>query len=216
MDDFMGHLTQKEFDDLPFEGPRSCRWLVGDIRKRGQAFQTHHEIWVSRSGIRDGNRAVHEHATLCRILHQMCTYDQLSIANLASAEAAAKRLMLIEEAYHKGGGSAPVFDGSEHYLGIAETAGGSAVDPALRKHATARQKEEGEYLKERRKLAEERAFRGGKGNAAGGEGVKGAGGKTGGKVKAASRGRVSRWATPPLPVSLAGAVCVYSARLGPG
>jgi hypothetical protein len=89
----------------------------------------------------------------------MCSYDQLNVANLASAEVAVRRLMLIEEAYHKGGGSAPIYDGAEHYLGSSETADGSAVDPALRKHATARQKEEGEYLKERRKLAEERSLR---------------------------------------------------------
>ncbi len=65
---------------------------------------------------------------------------------------------MIEEAY-RGRPSAPSYEGAEFFMGVRDTADGSLVNPALRKHTAARMKEEAEIHNERRKAAEENDLR---------------------------------------------------------
>ncbi len=59
----------------------------------------------------------------------------------------------------------PNFEGANHYLGIAEKAGGAFVTPSLRAHVAAELGKESAILKEKRKALEAR--RGAKGKGAG-------------------------------------------------
>ncbi len=142
------------FDDWPLDGSRDSGWVVTTLRRRNHTFLQHHAAWLSRSGVRDGDRVIHEHGTLCRALHLLCTYDQVRISNLAGAEALVKRMELIEEAY-RGRGSAPSYEGAEHMLGFKDSLDETLVNPALRKHTAAMMKEEADIHKEKRKAAEE-------------------------------------------------------------
>ena len=127
---------------------------------------------------------VHEHSALGHALDCMLSYDQLNIANLASAESLSRRPMLLEEAYH-GRASAPSYEGSDYYLGRRDARDGSVVDPSLRKFVASRLKDEAEIKKEQRKYKEEREAKpsrpgGGGGGAGGAKGAARKGGADGG------------------------------------
>ena len=154
MDEIAAMAHTVAFDDWPVDGPRSVAWFLRQLRRSHLTFVTHHNLWVQKSGVREGDRVVHEHASLCRSLNLLCSYDQVAVSNLAGAEALVKRLMLLEEAY-RGRPSAPNFDGAEFFLGITDPQDGSFVDPEVRKHAATKRREEADILKEQRKWGEE-------------------------------------------------------------
>ena len=58
----------------------------------------HYESWVRKSGVRNPDRSIYEHASLCPALSLMVSYDQLNVPSLASAEALDRRRALIEVA----------------------------------------------------------------------------------------------------------------------
>ncbi len=147
-------LTPAKFNDWPVDGPRSVSWFIKALRKSHLTFITHHQTWVHRSGVREGDRVVHEHMALRRSMNLLACYDQVNVANFAGCGAMMKRLQLLEEAYW-GRPSAPNFDGAEHFPGVTESADGSLVDPELRKHASSKLKEETDVKKEQQKYMEE-------------------------------------------------------------
>jgi hypothetical protein len=179
MEQVAAESGSRAFDDWPLDGSRDAGWVVQTLRRRNHTFLQHHAAWVSRSGIRDGDRVIHEHGALCRCLHLLCTYDQVRISNLAGAEALVKRMELIEEAY-RGRASAPSYEGAEHMLGFRDTMDETLVNPELRKHTAQKMKEEADIHKERRKASEETAHAH-RGGGAGGASHQKSGPKGGGK-----------------------------------
>ena len=174
VEDAVAMTSNTNFDDWPLEGPRSSLWLRRELRKQGLTFLRRRQNWSVKSGIRDGDRAIHEQGSICRALHYMMTYDQLNLGNLAGVEALAKRMMLLEEAY-RGRPSAPSYEGAEHFVGARESMDGNLVDPGLVKHVATKLKEESEVKKEQRKWREEQTHRHGGGG--GGSGSSGGGGR---------------------------------------
>eukprot|EP00974_Lingulodinium_polyedra_P105220 10188589-Lingulodinium_polyedra.AAC.1 len=73
--------------------------IIRDLRRAGKSFMSSHQDWVRCSGIRATDRAVHEHKVLSKILDLMQWYGQLNMPNVAAAEVALKRKMLLEDAY---------------------------------------------------------------------------------------------------------------------
>ena len=141
--------------DFPLQGPRTICRDARQLRRLGLDFVQHHEAWCRKSGVRSGDRSVHEHASLCRALNLMMCYDQLNVGALASAESLNRRRSLIEMAHH-GRPEAPNYDAAEEVLGVREMADGSLVDPALTQHAARRQAAKAEIMKQTRLAAEER------------------------------------------------------------
>ena len=92
---------------------------------------------------------------LTQVIEVASTVDQLSIPSLLSFEYLVRRLQLFEEA-HMIAPSAPVYEGSEHWLGTGRRKGGMLISPALSKHVASRVKAETEIATERRKAREER------------------------------------------------------------
>jgi hypothetical protein len=84
----------------------------------------------------------------------MTCYDQLNILNIAAAELALKRRMLLESAY-QGRPEAPHFEGSEHFMGFRDTEAGEYIDPEIVKYRSQKLKEETSVLKEVRLEREE-------------------------------------------------------------
>ena len=144
-----------DFDDFPLAGPRTMFHDSRQLRRMGLDFIMHHEAWLKKSGVRSTDRSVHEHSSLCRVLHLMMTYDQLNLPSLASAEALNRRRALIEYA-HSGRPDAPSYEGAEEFLGVRDQADGSLVDPSLTQHAARRQAAKAEIMKQSRLAAEER------------------------------------------------------------
>lgn len=151
-------LEEVEYEDFPLQGPRTLFRDVRQLRRLGLDFCQHHESWLKKSGVRAGDRSVHEHASLCRALNWMLCYDQLNICGLASAEALNRRRTLIEFA-HQGRPETPSYEGAEDILGVRESADGSLIDPAITQHAARRAASKAEVLKQQRLAAEERRQR---------------------------------------------------------
>ena len=74
----------------------------------------------------------------------------------ASAEVAIKRRMLIEKAY-EGRPEAPVWTGSEHFLGFRDSENGRVIDPEVVRYQASKLKEESQSLREQRLKREEDA-----------------------------------------------------------
>ena len=155
MEQCASEVTTPEFEDWPLDGSRDAAWALRATRRQSLTFLTHHNSWVQKSGIREGDRAVHEHGSICRALHYFASYDQVNFGALAGIEALIKRMELIEEAY-RGRPAAPNYEGAEHWLGQRETLDGTLINPELWKHAASRLKEEADIQKERRKWVEEK------------------------------------------------------------
>ena len=165
-------FEEVEFEDFPLQGPRTMYRDARQLRRLGMSFVQHHESWLKKSGVRVADRSVFEHASLCRVLDYMTSYDQLNLPALASAEALNRRRSLIEIA-HQGRPEAPTYEAAEEIMGVREAVDGSVVDPALTQHAAKRQAAKAEVLKQTRLAAEERKHlrqrgeeeeKGGKGN----------------------------------------------------
>ena len=147
---------EEDFVDWPLEGPRSTLTVLRQLRRDGRSFLQHHDEWVQRSQIDGSNRAVHEHRLLSRSLHLAVTYDQVHAPNLASIEILVRRRMLIERAHSGGRGAQPVYEGSEHFMGLREATDGSVIDPALVRYTAERLHADSEILRKQRLSGQER------------------------------------------------------------
>ena len=178
IEELVPEVHEEPFDDWPIEGPRTINYSLKQLRRQGESWLDAHERWVRRSGISSSDRAIHEHQALCRVLHLLCSYDQLNLPNLAGAEAANRRRALIEHAYASRP-FAPDYSGSSDFLGNRDSQDGTLVDPALTQFVARRQGHRAEILKSIRLSKEEAVQQQG-----GGPGPKGpGGGKGGGKNK---------------------------------
>ena len=148
-------IEEVDYDDFPLQGPRTICHDVRQLRRLGMDFVQHHESWLRKSGVRNSDRSVYEHSSICRALNFMLCYDQLNVGALASSEALNRRRTLIEHA-HQGRPDAPSYEGSEEFMGMRESPDGSIIDPALTQHAARRQAARAEVLKQHRLAAEER------------------------------------------------------------
>ena len=150
---------EEEFLDWPVSGVRSALFTCRALRRSERTFLQQHADWRRLSGIRENDRAVFEHETLSRALHQMMYYDQLVVPNIAAAETILKRRMLIEQAY-KGRPDAPCYEGAVYFHGQGDAADGTIIDPANVKYTAERLHAESEVAKQSRLARAEKAARG--------------------------------------------------------
>ena len=148
-------LEEADYDDFPLNGPRTLYHDIRQLRRLGMDFVQHHESWVKKSGVRNTDRSVYEHASVCRVLNLMLCYDQLNVTSLASAEALNRRRTLIEQA-HQGRPEAPSYEAAEDIMGIREAGDGSIIDPALTQFAAKKAAGRAEIMKQTRLAAEEK------------------------------------------------------------
>ena len=123
---------------------------------------THHANWVRTARIPDGDRSVHEHEVLARVLDSMVTVDQLNAPALQSAELVCRRIQVIEDA-HSVSPSAPDYSAADEYMGWATHRQGAAVAPDLQRHVANAMRDKAAIMKESRKAKEEQKLRRGKG-----------------------------------------------------
>ena len=158
-----GEAVDMMTDDEPqgglmLEGPSSVLWLAQPRRDAGGSFTMGHDHWVRTAGIGAGDRSVHEHEVLARILDAMVSTDQLNLPALQSAELAARRLQLVEEA-HRISPSSPDYSASDHFMGWTGRQHGAMVAPRMRDHVATHLRGDAAVAKEARKSAEETRLR---------------------------------------------------------
>ncbi|CAE7502120.1 unnamed protein product [Symbiodinium sp. KB8] len=154
-----------DFDDFPFN-PRTCLEYVKAISTVAESALAQHTMWVTQSGIPSGDRAIWEDDVLARVLDLALKFDGLNIANLASFELIVRRRQLIAEA-HAYSPAAPTYEAADHFLQVGHRPGGAIVTQTLTKHVAEKLHQEGQILKERRKLREEKGGKGGRGRGPG-------------------------------------------------
>ena len=142
-------MKEVDFMDWPLEGVRSTKFVVKTLKRNSKTFMSSHQEWVKNSGVRSNDRAVHEHRALSKMLELLTCYDQVNVTNLAGAEVAVKRRMLIEQAY-EGRPDQPIWTGSEHMMGYKDTETGRIIDPEAVKYQAGKLKEESQVMKEAR------------------------------------------------------------------
>ncbi|CAK0835229.1 unnamed protein product [Prorocentrum cordatum] len=117
-----------------------------------------HVKFNSDGGAAEGDRSVHEHEMICRVMESMLTVDQLNIGALQSAELLARRLQLIEDA-HRGSPSNPDYSAADLYMGLQTRKDGASVVPAFQEYVAEGLKDEVAIQKEKRKAKEEAKLR---------------------------------------------------------
>ncbi|CAE8634396.1 unnamed protein product [Polarella glacialis] len=170
--DFGGALaamdTAEPEGGIMLSGPRTCMWMLKNMRDSGGNPSSHHDRWVRSSKVADSDRSVYEHEILCRILESMICADQLNVPALQSAEILSRRIQLIKEA-HRVNPSAPDYSAGDHFLGAGVRRNGAAIAPDLSKFVAEELRAEAAISKEARKAREEKGIkpRGGRGGRGG-------------------------------------------------
>ncbi|CAE8604771.1 unnamed protein product [Polarella glacialis] len=170
--DFGGALaamdTAEPEGGIMLSGPRTCMWMLKNMRDSGGNPSSHHDRWVRSSKVADSDRSVYEHEILCRILESMICADQLNVPALQSAEILSRRIQLIKEA-HRVNPSAPDYSAGDHFLGAGVRRNGAAIAPDLSKFVAEELRAEAAISKEARKAREEKGLkpRGGRGGRGG-------------------------------------------------
>lgn len=150
-----------EFDDFPFT-PRTTAEYMRAVTTVAESCLSQHNMWVTQSGIPSGDRSIYEDDCLARVLDYAVKFDGLNIMNLASFELIIRRRQLIAEAHSHTPG-APSYEAAEHFLQTGYRPGGAIVVPSLQKYVAEKLHQDGQILKERRKLREERGAGRGRG-----------------------------------------------------
>ena len=159
-------IKEEAASDWPIDGPRTVAWCATFFRKR-LCPSEHHQAWKTACGLKPEQWAVQENQLLCNLLELAGSYDQLNIANLAWAEAAARKVQTIEWAYHdklrdstqaKSGGR---LDAKEvvAFSGMGRTCETLCVAPSLLSHVKEIVEKDAAILKHLRKAREEREER---------------------------------------------------------
>ena len=160
-------LSESRFDDWPLEGPRTCLWLVGAIRRQGFTPMSRHSWWKQCLGLAVTDPGVEDHALLSDLLEASLWYDGLNIGELLCFEKLARRYQVWEE-YYKDSlrrGTARTdqtssLDAEERDLFMGErfSRNTALVSPLLQAHIAEKLKDKAAIQKERRKAQEERTL----------------------------------------------------------
>jgi hypothetical protein len=94
------------FEDWDVPGPRTVRWCIDFINRRGGGPEDHHKWWKTSNRLFDDQWGVAEHGAVMKSLRHAGCLDQLDLTNLASIEVLMRRAQLIEYTYSDRGPAA--------------------------------------------------------------------------------------------------------------
>ena len=139
LDESVDMMDEEVFDDWPLDTERSLAYMLRVLTRSNLTWLRHHDLWVRMSGVRDGDRSIHEHSVLCTALRWATCYDQLQVVNIAGLEVLNACRELIEHAHSGGRGSAPRWDAADEFMGTRGAERGTIIDPKKLAHVAARQ-----------------------------------------------------------------------------
>ena len=142
---------------FPIMGPRTCMWQVRAAASHGGSALAAHDRWVARTSLPAGDRSLHEHECLARILDAALTIDQINAPALLCMEFVVRRASLIREA-HRLSPSSPDYSMADHWMGWGQSRGGG-VAPDLTRYVAEQLRDEASVAKEARKAREEQKLR---------------------------------------------------------
>ena len=151
-------MEHVDFGDNTLEGEPVCEYYLQKIAGTGMAPTSRHRAWVSDSNIPAGDRSVHEHHMIMKVIEAAATKDQLNLYVLDCFELLCRRAQVIEQA-HATNPSNPDYAHAEDFMGWGIQRGGAIVAPSLTRHAANKAGERSNIMKEQRKLLEELRLR---------------------------------------------------------
>ena len=169
--DVAAKVSEVSFNDWPIPGPRTAKWCVDFINRRGGGAIDHHRFWMNSNGLYPDMWGVQEHEAALKILDLAGTYDGLDIPNSAGLEHLMRRAQLIEFTYSdrgpapptgnksgKGGkkGSSGGFDEANIFMGQHRSHGDVMICPELIDYVSKETEREASVMKQVRKAREER------------------------------------------------------------
>ena len=189
-------LTETDWEAWPLTGPRTVLWCCKFIIDVDGTPRARHTRWVHESGLGPGDIGVADHETGLRALEFAVCFDQINVPELAALELIMRKVQLAElknrERILGKHERIEYMDDEYLYLGQGQTRGQLMICPALEEYVSSEMVKEGNIMKERRKLREERnlARRPGPKNKGDGKGKDKKGGKAGayGAAAAADEG----------------------------
>eukprot|EP00972_Heterocapsa_arctica_P064094 9456369-Heterocapsa_arctica.AAC.1 len=75
-----------DFGDWPVEGDPSALWYLQEITRNGEGPVGCHHTWVTHSRIPLGDRSVHEHFVISKVIKYAVEIDQLNVPTLLCFE----------------------------------------------------------------------------------------------------------------------------------
>ncbi|CAE8614739.1 unnamed protein product, partial [Polarella glacialis] len=149
-------MTEHRFDDWPHKGPKAVREFLESVLEAGGDLQVYHGHFVRKSGLAENSACSHELKSLLGILRLGLSYDQVDIGNLASFEAAVRRIIEIQHAVRRNP-QHPVFDGlDQSTIGSVDSVGGARA-AEYGQWLSDQQKSEAKFLKNQREFRDEQA-----------------------------------------------------------
>eukprot|EP00973_Karenia_brevis_P015407 2106768-Karenia_brevis.AAC.1 len=97
--DAVGLMSVNDYGDSPLEGEISTEWYLNKILQTGMTPVARHRAWVTDASIPAGDRSVHEHHVIMKVVEAASTVDQLNLPTLVSFEMLLRRAQLIEQAH---------------------------------------------------------------------------------------------------------------------
>jgi hypothetical protein len=149
--DLMQHY---DYGDSGLEGEDSADWYLDKIVSTGLDPVARSRAWSVDSHIPSGDRSVHEHFVISKVLDTAARIDQINLKTLVCFELLIRRAQVIENA-HALNPSNPEYGPADDLMGWGVQRGGALVAPSLSKHAAAKATERYSVIREQRKFAEE-------------------------------------------------------------
>lgn len=154
LNDALPLMSQENFDDWSFTGPRAVREYLQAIRDGPGDLASYHLGWVCSSGVSSASAIAHEHRSLIETLRLAISRDQVDVTNLCSFENICRRLLTLEMAVARNP-SAPDFSGLEVVSEAPITSQGQAFVSSMSTWVTDRLKEKAQIQKQSRLFREE-------------------------------------------------------------
>ena len=140
--------------DWPHAGPRASVEVLRGVRGLGRELITYHDPWLAAAGLQPDSPHRYEHRLLCSALGLMVNYDQLDLANCASAELLSRRLVQLERAVRACPRS-PNFTGLGKMIEMNLSDGGGLRTDEFTRHFAAVAEADARVMKQTRLLREE-------------------------------------------------------------
>lgn len=162
-------MSEVRFDDWSVAGPRTTRWCLTFLSKRGGP-RAHHEWWKSVAKLQNSEFGVMEHEAIMRAIEEGAEYDQMDLTNLGLVEHMMRRAQLLEYFHRErirqelssstaSGKTVVDLEEQEVFMGTGSAAGSVMICPELVSFVSKELERTAAINKQARKAREEHALR---------------------------------------------------------
>ncbi len=152
-------LQQDDWPDWPVSFPRTCLWVCRYFVRQGLTASGWFQKFRHDAGLGFMDEGVEELQRDCKMLDTLLTYDQINVANLASADQLCRNIQVVAHLYADRFAS----DRDDSYernlmYGAAHGEQSLPISPELREHLAVQLSRRSAIEKERREAQETRAI----------------------------------------------------------